>query len=723
MKNLTRILLLILALVMALTPLAGAIEPYTTYTYAKDGTPRQSPTVYSPVTNVDSAYMGLELALKDPRDICVDNDGNVYIVDMGNNRVVVLDQNYSVKFIISDFINGHGVPDGFTNPQGVFVNDKYIYVCDTDANRLVLFDREGNFVRILGRPTSALFGESSIYKPVAVAVDQYDRLFVISATNYQGVIVLTSDGMFTGFIGAQAVTYDAWDIIWRAFQTEEQKKNSAQNIPTEYNNITVDDDGFIYVTSDNIAAANQYAQLRSKSDKYSPVRKLNAAGDEIMKRLGYFSPSGEVNVTRENLSRIIDVAVGPEHTWSIIDEKRQKIYTYDDNGNLLFVFGDKGGQLGNLTSVEAITYQKVVTYETETIMIGNETVEVPVYEYYMLLLDKSDNLFTVYKRTEYGDRLIGALALENDRKFDEAIEQWEDVLMRNSNFDLAYIGIGRSHYNAGEYEEAMEYYKAAYDTANYSNAFKEVRKQWIEDYFIVLPIAVIAFVLLWGAFSKYYTKKNKETALKVGRKTYWEELLYSFHLIFHPFDGFWDLKHEKRGSVRAATTILALTIVAFYYNSIGRGYIVNPTNEYSTIFAQAGSVLLPLALWVVANWCLTTLFEGEGSLKDVYVATCYALFPLILTLVPATLFSNIVLAEETGIINLLVSIGYIWTFILIFFGAQTTHDYTMGKNIIMTVATILGMAIVMFIGILFTSLISNMVSFVTNIVVELQYRM
>jgi len=107
----------------------------------------------------------------------------------------------------------------------------------------------------------------------------------------------------------------------------------------------------------------------------------------------------------------------------------------------------------------------------------------------------------------------------------------------------------------------------------------------------------------------------------------------------------------------------------------------------------------------------------------VYVATCYALFPLILTLVPATLFSNIVLAEETGIINLLVSIGYIWTFILIFFGAQTTHDYTMGKNIIMTVATILGMAIVMFIGILFTSLISNMVSFVTNIVVELQYRM
>ena len=164
-------------------------------------------------------------------------------------------------------------------------------------------------------------------------------------------------------------------------------------------------------------------------------------------------------------------------------------------------------------------------------------------------------------------------------------------------------------------------------------------------------------------------------------------------------------------------------ILSFYYNSIGRGYLLNPTGEYSTIFEQAGSVILPLALWVVSNWCLTTLFEGEGSFKDVFVATCYSLFPLVLTLIPATLLSNVVTSAETGIISLLVGLGYVWTGLLIFFGAMTTHDYTLGKNLVMTVATIVGMAIVMFIGILFTSLVSNMVSFVTNIIVELQYRM
>lgn len=717
MNMIKRILLLSLALMMLLAPLAGAVEPYKTYTYAKDGTPRMSPTAYTPILNVDSKYMGLETPLNEPGDLFVDTDGNVYIVDTGNDRIVVLDKNYKFSYEISEFINDQGVPDGFTDPAGMFVSKDSIYVCDTGANRIVIFNREdGSFNRILSRPTSALFGEG-VYKPVAIAVDQYDRIFVISSEQYQGVIVLTKDGEFTGFIGAQQVVYSAWDILWRGFQTEEQRKQQKQFIPTPYNNITVDELGFIYVTADSIDSAQQYSQLRSGSDKYSPVKKLNAAGDEIMNRLGYFSPSGEVNVTADNVSRIIDVAVGPEKTWSIIDDKRQKVYTYDDNGNLLFVFGDKGGQLGNLTSVEAIDYQRVLVDADPTDDIPAEE------EHYMLLLDRSDDLFTVYKRTEYGDTLIAALANENDRKFDEAIDDWKEILKRNSNFDLAYIGIGRSYYNAGNYTEAMEYYKAAYDTANYSNAFKEVRKQWIEDNFIVLPIVVIAFVFLWGKFSKFYKKKNKDTALKVGRKSYLEELLYVFHLIFHPFDGFWDLKHEKRGSVRGSITILVITILSFYYNSIGRGYILNPTDEYSTIFAQAGSVLLPLALWVVANWCLTTLFEGEGSLKDVFIATCYALFPLVLTLIPATLLSNILLAEEMGVVTLVVNIGYIWTFMLIFFGAQTTHDYTMGKNLIMTVATIVGMAVVMFIGILFTSLISNMVSFVTNIFVELQYRM
>jgi hypothetical protein len=194
------------------------------------------------------------------------------------------------------------------------------------------------------------------------------------------------------------------------------------------------------------------------------------------------------------------------------------------------------------------------------------------------------------------------------------------------------------------------------------------------------------------------------------------------HVIFHPFDGFWDLKHEKRGSVRAAITIDIAVILVFFYNSIGRGYIANPYGTYQTIVSIIVSILVPLFLCVTANWCLTTLFDGEGSFKDVFVAISYALVPLIFTMVIGTLLSNIALANELDMVNLIYNIGWIWTGLLIFFGLMVTHDYSMGKNIIMVLSTLLGMLVIMFVGILFSTLVQKMVGFVSNIIIEISYR-
>ncbi|MBQ5832957.1 MAG: YIP1 family protein, partial [Selenomonadales bacterium] len=214
------------------------------------------------------------------------------------------------------------------------------------------------------------------------------------------------------------------------------------------------------------------------------------------------------------------------------------------------------------------------------------------------------------------------------------------------------------------------------------------------------------------------------TALKVGRKSLKEELLYAFHVIVHPFDGFWDLKHEKRGSIRSAFTILLITILVYFYNTIGQGYIFNP--RPSTAFNLMGAlaaVVAPLLLWVVANWCLTTLFEGEGSMKDIFIAYCYCLTPLPLLILPATIASNFLIENEGGIITLLTSFAYIWMILLLFFAMMVTHDYSVGKNILTCVSSIVGMAFLMFIGILFSSLVGKMISFVTNIIVEINYRL
>ncbi|MGN1127770.1 MAG: hypothetical protein ACI4T6_02315, partial [Candidatus Flemingiibacterium sp.] len=344
MKRISKILALMAALILVFGSLpVGAITPYSTYTYSIDGFALMSPDAYVPDREITSAYMGVDPAIDDPRDLFVDEYKNIYIADAANNRIVVLDRYYKLKFYISEFVNGQGVQDSLKNPSGVYVTSDKIYVADTDNNRIVMYELDGTFYKVIEEPDSDVFPEGSIYKPVALAVDHYGRIYVISSTTYMGVIAINEDGDFQGFIGAQKVSVSAIDILWRRFQTKEQRKLSQQYVSTEFNNITIDNNGFIYVTTSSIDPGKQQAAIRSKDGTYAPVKKLNTAGSDIMKRNGFFGPGGEVNITNistaeiTGASKIIDAAVGPEETWSIIDEKRQKVYTYDSEGNLLFI--------------------------------------------------------------------------------------------------------------------------------------------------------------------------------------------------------------------------------------------------------------------------------------------------------------------------------------------------------------------------------------------------
>ena len=522
---------------------------------------------------------------------------------------------------------------------------------------------------------------------------------------------MSEEGDFTGFIGAQKVTYSLLDMIWRRFQTREQRLNSVGNISTSYNNITVDAEGFVYVTNDEIDEAQQYAAIKSKAPDYSPIKKLNSAGKQILNRNGFFDPGGEVMVSQLSdreygISKIVDVAIGTENSWTILDTERSRFFTYDQDGNLLFAFGDKGDQMGNGETLVGVTYHEVDGVN------------------YLISLDQAagDTKITVYAPTPYCDTIMSALRNQNEHNYSSSIDYWQEVLTLNNNFDMAYIGIGKALYSQGKYDEAMEMLSKAYETASYSKAFNEVRKQIIGKWLLPIVIAVVVVLVLFFKFLGWAKKKNKATSLKVGKRTFVEELIFVFHLWFHPFDGFWDLKHEKRGSVRAGTTILGITILAFFYQAIGQGYTFNPRGNYSTIFVQILALCVPVLLWCVANWCLTTLFDGEGSFKDIYISTTYSLSPLPLLVILSTILTNVFTVTEGQMITLLVTLGWIWAAILLFFGTLVTHDYTINKNILTVLGTIVAMAVIMFVAILFSSLLIKMVTFVIAIITEVGNR-
>lgn len=699
-------------IVSAMTVGAGASSAYQTYTYDINGNALYSPDAYSADEVLDSAAMGLKTPLNTPNDLFTDADGKIYIADTGNNRILCMSRYYQYEFEISKFDNAQGNPDALLAPEGVFVTEEHIWVCDTGKNRIVRFDKQGNFDKIMPDPESNLFEEGDQYIPKAMAIDQYGRIYVVSSGEGKGIMVMDSEGSFIGFIGAQAVAISAWDILWRRFQTEEQAKYEVEYIGGSFNNICLSTDGFIYVTinqSDDQAQSQLEAAIRgkSKAGTYMSVKLLNPAGDEIMRRNGFWPPAGEVdfssseNALYKGASTIIDVAQGPEKTWTIIDSKRNKIYTYDFNGNLLFAFGDKGDMLGSIRNIAAVCYQ----------------------DSNLLILDKSVGV-VVYKRTEYGDLLLNAIAAENSLDYAYAIECWNGVIQRNANFDAAYIGIGNAQYRSGEYSKALENFEVAYETTSWSEAYKEVRKGVMEDWFILIMIIIIAVIVLVLKFFGWAAKVNKRVALDgKAKKTFGQELLYGFHVILHPFDGFYDLKHEHRGSVRASLVFIAVTIVGFFYQSVGQGYVLNPTGVASTILMQAASILIPLMLFVLGNWCLTTLFEGEGSFKDIFIASSYSLLPLPLLIIPATLCSNWVTNSEKSIITFIGTLAFVWVFLLLYFGVMVTHDYSLGKNLITIGGTLVAMACIIFIVLLFSVLLAKLVSLGTNIVTEIQYRM
>lgn len=201
-------------------------------------------------------------------------------------------------------------------------------------------------------------------------------------------------------------------------------------------------------------------------------------------------------------------------------------------------------------------------------------------------------------------------------------------------------------------------------------------------------------------------------------------LRYAFHVISHPFDGFWDLKHEKRGSMPAALTLLALAVATYMLGRQFTAFLFNPFHKSElSVVADLMTVLLLFALWCVSNWCLTSLMDGEGSFYDIVVATAYALTPYILINLPLIAVSYGFSLSESAFFTFFQALAFLWSGGLLVLGTMVTHQYSMLKTLGTTVLILAGMAIIVFLGLLFFSVIQQAISFITIIVKEINLRL
>lgn len=205
---------------------------------------------------------------------------------------------------------------------------------------------------------------------------------------------------------------------------------------------------------------------------------------------------------------------------------------------------------------------------------------------------------------------------------------------------------------------------------------------------------------------------------------YFDTLKFALYCTTHPLDGFWDLTHEKRGSYAAANTILILTLIARIMKLQFTSFIFNKVYwEQVNIFLYLASVVFPLALWVMGNWGLTTLFDGKGRLGQVYMATCYAITPYPLIQFPLILFSNVVTVDEAEFYAVLSAFSLIWALLLIVAAMGQIHEFAASKNLLFTVASLFAMLVLVFILLLFFSMITQGVAYFISLGKEILFRM
>jgi len=502
MKKLTAFICTAAIAATTLVVNASADEPYIGYNYDwwEDPIPSQNGFVVEDV--VSGAEMGAG-ALSEPNDMFVHNEsGKFYIVDKKNNRIVVTDETFNPDNtrVITELTYSDSFPEAestikkttFNAPMGIYVRtDKdehtLIYVADSANERVVAFNEDLEIEMEYVRPSSDVYDSQVTFNPNKVVVDSAFNVYVVVPSITQGTVQFSADGTFNGYYGANRVNATAEVIaqqFWKLIYTREQIISMRRSVSIEITNVDIDKEGFIYTVTE------------SRTSDTDILKKLNPAGTNIFTNLGYdqytYGDAASRYYKGKNYtSAITDVDIDEEGNIYLLDFATGRVFQYTNECDLLFIFGGKGTQKGTFTSVAAV-----------------ESYNGKVY-----VLDSRKNNITVFGQTEFGGIVQNAIYLFNEGLYDEAKGPWEEVLRRDANYWLAYIGLGNAYLNQGDYGTALDYFYRN-SRGGYNRAFKSYRIEFIRANFtwmlIIIAVLIVGLIVLSYVRKNLKKKKGKE---------------------------------------------------------------------------------------------------------------------------------------------------------------------------------------------------------------------
>ncbi len=652
-------------LLFLFVPLIFLAVPYKTYTLGVGFRFVETQHAFVP-SNI------LELNLLVPEDIFFDKQtGTLLIADTGNSRIVLLNSDQSVDYIGEDYL---------WNPTGVFALNGKVYVADSMNKSVVVYSYSGELINEITKPNSPMYGKND-FTPKKIAADYKGNIYVSCLGLTEGLAVFNERGEFLGFTGANKPNISLKMILQRIFFSERQKEQLLKVRAPSPTNVFVDTNGLVYTVTQGL--------------KNGGVKKFNIIGENIFPEIA----------TNPNFS---DLCVDEDgNVYALSSQGTIDIISSD--GNLVFSFGGQSyieERLGLTRNSQGIALDDR----------GN-----------LYVLDKETGRITVFSITNFGRTVLNALSLYNSGKYRASKNFWEDILKMNEQFLLAYRTLGNIYFKEQDYSKAFKYFSVSQDRQGYSDAFWQLRNDWLQKNSGRLIIWIFLIYITFEILKKYLSSSTKEffkeISKRLKRTRILSEFFYAWRVFKHPIDTMEDVHRYGRGDVRSALILFVLIFIVNFASV----YIQSPI--FGTFQLENINILdifinsyLLLFIWMIGNYLVSEIGDGEGTFAKIFIGSMYALTPYITFRVPIALLSRVLTLNEAFIYDFLTLVISVWIGILFFIKVNRIHNFKFKetvRNILLTIFAGLLLSILAFV--LYTLFIEEL-NFVISVFGELILR-
>lgn len=419
----------------------------------------------------------------------------IYILT--NKNLKIYDENYNLEETLFDInfpFEGEILTDTIKEGMSMDISNDVLYISDKNSepliknkkeigikSRILLFDLLNNLKYI--KSLRILYSQNvpGISKDInngftasKIRVDKSDHIYVIAENIYQGIIEIDTNSNFRKFVGTNKVSISAIDAFWKKLAPKGTTDKKLY-IPSEFSSLSVDEMGFVYATT--------------KTKDIKPVQKFNYKGQNVLVENGNTKVVGDIFSSMQT-STFVDIDINSDGIYlgltlseisdnvdaNLVDtNKYARVFAYNQNGQLLYTFGNYG-----TNSKVLMQNPKIIKWHNNDIIIVDDK---GLYGSSLIILTP----------TEYGKNINTATSLYNIGLLDKSLDNWKKVEKLNTNNDLAYVGMGKIYYQKEEYNKALKYFELGNNKIYYSKAYSKVRNEKLR---VAIPIIIGSVVVL-----------------------------------------------------------------------------------------------------------------------------------------------------------------------------------------------------------------------------------